>query len=387
MYKYLNICNIYIVGWIGYTLLSRIIPGTMLTQLLLAFIMLVSIYYTINANIRYKLPLYFKGLNLLLIMFTVYAILYIVSPKQHIITESFMYLKVVKIEYLKTIYMSLLPIYPFYVFSKQNKITERKIRFLSFILVVIAIFVYYDALIKLRLENLNGQMEFTNNMGYRFVALLPMLFFWRKKMLIQYSMAIIIMAFIVMSMKRGAILIGVVCLCYFVFQNIKLSKGVRKYLVLSLVIIVIILGCYFVGYMLATSEYFQLRLQQTLEGNASNRQDMYPKMWDYFWNQADFSRFLVGGGVNTTIEVVGNFAHNDWFEIAINQGLLGFIIYIIYWSRFYKTYKCVNDVQLLKPTIYVVMIICLMSSVFSMSYSSMNIATTLSLGYCLSKIT
>ena len=385
MFKYINPFNIYILLWLGYTLCSNLYPGTSLSQMSLLLIMIISIYYTFKANVRYRLPKYFKALNILLIMFTIYGLLYFMFGEKHIITEG-IYFEVPKIEYLKNIYMSMLPIYPFFVFSRKGYITEPKIMFLSLIFIVISIFLYYWKWYEFMYADMYGRTEMTNNMGYRFVALFPLLFYWRKHSIIQYLLGTLIMAFIFMSMKRGAILVATFCMIYFFYNTVKYASGARKIIIISLILGLIVGAVYYIGDMLLSSDYLQKRIYDTLEGNASNRQDMYPMIMEHFMHKASILEVFLGGGVNTTIEVVNNYAHNDWFEILLNQGILGLIIYCFYWKCLYRTWKMLKREDLIKMTIGMFIIVYFVASMFSMSYAAMNISATICLGHCLSKI-
>ena len=67
-----------------------------------------SLYYAFYANAKYRLPVYFKGLNLLLIMFTIYGVILLISGEHIVFRPS--YKGTSNIEYLKSIYKSLLPV-------------------------------------------------------------------------------------------------------------------------------------------------------------------------------------------------------------------------------------------------------------------------------------
>ena len=80
-----------------------------------------------------------------------------------------------------------------------------------------------------------------------------------------------------------------------------------------------------------------------------------------------------------------NYAHNDWLEIAVNQGLLGLIIYAFYWLVFYKTWK--NAINSDAKTIFVLTILMLFAkSIFSMSYGAMTYVSASILGYALATV-
>lgn len=92
-----------------------------------------------------------------------------------------------------------------------------------------------------------------------------------------------------------------------------------------------------------------------------------------------------GCGANHTVAVAGNYAHNDWLEIAINNGLIGVIIYIAYFISLIRDYiisrkrlKYYYSNSLLMSTL-----ILLSASFFSMSYNSVGIAQSMVIGFIL----
>ena len=78
--------------------------------------------------------------------------------------------------------------------------------------------------------------------------------------------------------------------------------------------------------MMSNSEYFVSRYEQTLEGNTSGRNDIYENLWNTLLLEPNPLYFYLGRGANSTLNIVGNGAHQDWLETFCNNGLLGVII-------------------------------------------------------------
>ncbi|MBO5619247.1 MAG: O-antigen ligase family protein [Paludibacteraceae bacterium] len=191
-------------------------------------------------------------------------------------------------------------------------------------------------------------------------------------------------------MKRGAIFVASICLIPFVLQSIKQGNSKQRIVFSIAFLAFIVVGIYFIQYMLNTSEYFITRINDTLEGNSSLRDSLYAELWKYFINQDSIIEMFFGGGANKTIYIVGNYAHNDWLEILINQGLIGILIYFIYWIALWKTYKSCRNIPELNTArngILICFIASLLMTLFSMSYSNLSIGLTMTLGLCLGKIT
>lgn len=336
------------------------------------------------ANTRHHLPAYFWGMNLLLGMFCVYGIYLMIggyNPSDYVAPVPTFY-------YLKNILISLVPLYPFYVFSKEGLINEKFIRILFFVLLGLTIANYYGNYRK----NLFWAMsigsqreEFTNNIGYGFLSLVPFCVFFYKRPVLQYSVLAICMIFLIMSMKRGAIIIGVLCLVWFIWNNLRVATLKKKMGILTLS-----LGLCFVGYMcvekqMQESNLFQKRIENTLDGDSSGRDKLYGRFIDYFLDEATPLQFAFGSGADATLKVSYNYAHNDWLEIAVNQGVFGLIIYMVYWMFFGWTVLSNKYDSHVKCALQILFLIYFMKTIFSMSYNDMTIGATFVLGYCLTQ--
>lgn len=379
----LNSGNFYILLWSLYFMQGILYPqGCFISQAILAIILLISFYNMFYINIKYKLPTYFKGLNILLLMFIIYGVILIVSGekiyKGNVLISN--------INYIKEIIISILPIYSFYNFSIKNKITEKNIRIWSILFILVAICRYWFNYQKLTEDIVvygSQQIEITNNIGYSFLAILPLAFFWYKKPIIQYIIVGLIMFFILSAMKRGAIMIGSVCMVWFLYQTLKTSSRNRKILIILLCLAIILFAVNYIENMIATSDYFNRRIEDTLEGKSSGRDSIYTYFINYFLYKASVIDFLIGGGANATLSIYEHLAHNDWIEIAINQGCIGIIIYLIYWSGFWKSIQKTNKTSIIYSCLITIFIIFFAKTFFSMSYGGMSYMTTLPLGYCL----
>lgn len=375
----INICHIYLL-----VCLLCAITGGSVGQLVQGILILMSLYYAVVANVKYKLSIYFKALNVLLVMFTIYGVLLLLSGEQLMVKT--VYLVVPPTNYLKSIYKSLLPVYPFYVFTKQGLLKESTIKFWFFIFLLLAIRSFYNSQERMMLEAMergSAAEEFTNNTGYAFLALLPALVLFYKKPVIQYLGIAVCAYFIVISMKRGAVLIGIVCLIWFMVTNMKKAPKKRKWIVVLFGLAVVIAGIYLYSYMMETSAYFRYRIAQTKVGDASGRNEIYSIFYEHFIHEDNPLRFLFGYGADGTLKVGGEFAHNDWLEIATNQGLLGLIVFLVYWICFYFSWRKAKWHPQAFMAIGMLFFIYFLSTVFSMSYNSVTRCAAMVLGYYL----
>lgn len=381
----LNRCDWFIIVWVIYYLQGVLYPsGGMLSILLLGINLLVSFVCAIKIWQKPHPPRYIKGLNLLVFMFSIYGIaLIITSPST--IYYNLSGFSMPSYNYLKAIYLSILPIYAFYYFSVKGYLTAERLRYWAIIFCFSCIISYYhnmhQALLHLA-EIGSSREEVTNNEGYTFLSLIPIWILFRKKPLLQYVGLAMCLAFIIMGMKRGAILIGGVVICYLVCQIIRNARRRQR---IYIILLTLALGCatvYLIMDMVSSSDYFLHRLETTIEGNSSGRDNLYSFFWNYFTEEATFPQFLFGRGANGTLEVFYNYAHNDWLEIAVNQGLLGIVVYGFYWLSFYQTWRYSTNVEA-KTILALFGIIFFAKTIFSMSYGDMTYVCTSVLGFAL----
>lgn len=384
MFRWLDKTTAYILAWGIYYCQGVFLPkGSILSQLLLFALLFISLYYTYVANMRYRLPTYFIGLNILVAMFTIYGVYLMIqyNPADYnLVRDPFIY--------LKKIYISLLPIYAFYVFFKEKNVVDGKLYVWILIFFVFSTLQYFqlqkELIISAILQGSNAT-EFTNNMGYLFLSLIPVCIFLYKKPLVQYIALGCCMVFILLGMKRGAVIIGAICLICLLWNNFKNANIRKKFGVLLLSVILCTVGFLLVQHLMNDSLYFQKRVEQTREGYSSGRDKIYGVFLDYFLDKTTPLQFAFGSGADATLKVSDSYAHNDWLEIAVNQGVLGIMVYLLYWFLFVR--ECLSKAynNQAKLALQLLFAICFLKTLFSMTYYSMSTSTTFILGYCLAQ--
>lgn len=384
MLKGKHILYFYILCWLLYQLQGFLwTEGNLFSQIIIIGINLMSIYYCLKVNLMLReKPMYLIGLNLLVIMFTVYGIIYCLDGPHYM-----MRIREIKpYNYLKSIYNSLLPIYVFLYFSWKKILTRRmmcELGCLFFFMVFMSYWGYEIKMKSLFLENGVERDGFVNNMGYEFLCLFPILSFYYKRPWFQYLGVICVMTFILMGMKRGAILIGFFCMVWFLLEMFKSAKKFKKIIIILTSVGVVVLLFFITWHLLETSDFFRSRLQSTIEGNISGRDVLYTTFLNYFLYDTNTYQFLFGSGANATLEISFNYAHNDWLELLVNQGVLGFSLYLFYWISFFMVWQKTDRSDNLRFAMALLFLIYFMRTIFSMSYGDMNIYSTSVLGFCL----
>lgn len=374
-------CYSYIILWMMYYLQGMFMIKGAMAQAILALLILMSFYAFFQVNMYYRTGAYLRWLNVMLLIVTIYGLVLFFSgfalyPSEYNINTSQQF------GYLQKNYMSVLPVYAFYLFSLKDDLSERYMKYVFGAFLFFTILLYYQNFF-LVTGNIEKD-EITNNMGYRFVPLIPMLALFKMKDIWKYLLLMFIFAFIMMSMKRGAILVGTVAFLLYLKHHLKANSSKQFFYILLLSAVAICFIYFFVMNLYETSDYFRSRLSSTMEGNTSRRSEIYSHYFDFFIHQTTSMEFLFGCGANATYLKLGEYAHNDWLEMAINQGVIfGVIPYIIYWVCFigeWRTYKGARSNQ---QTLGDTIIIYFLVSLFSMSFNNMPIAATMCIGYSL----
>lgn len=377
--KKINRCDIFILLNILYSMQGLLYPQGFINQLLQIVIILwslmVAVKYLFLKEYNSRL---LKATSWLVFMYVIYGTILLVWGSSSIIYVGELPSKYI---YLQVSLRSLLPIYVFYHYSYRGFLSNNRIRIYTLLLLVSLIPMFYFR----QMQNLlrANRDEATNNMGYDFLSLLPLCCFFYKRPIIQYILLSVTLFFIVMAMKRGAIAIAVLCVVLFIYGNI-FSKG-NKYKIANLFLsaFIIIGTVYFVSYLVATSDYFALRLESTLAGDSSGRDDIFDVILKTVQNETNLFYFLFGRGADSTWGIAGGYAHNDWLETVCNNGILGVFILLYFYYTLVKGVRYLRKIP--EKSIYIsyiiLFLILLLKTFFSMSIQNMDISQSLLLGY------
>jgi len=322
----------------------------------------------------------------LIAVFFIYGTLYLINGE--IVYDRLLGAPVRKLDYLKKVAASLLPVYPFYVFSKKGQLTTKTISYWLPVIIVLAVFEffqYYNMKLAMAEHLGSGQTEFTNNTGYVFVTILPLVFIKQRKLLMQYVMLAVIVIFAVMSVKRGAILITGLSICFYLYTTLSQAKTSQKLKYVLLTFIGIIIAGYYISDYISQSIYFSERLQATIEGDSNGRDGIFTSLWQVFVDSNVFNQ-LFGHGPDSTIIYSGSLAHNDWLEILINQGLFGAIIYLIFFQKVYRTWRKYRQDPIVGVCLGGLFIVLFIRTLFSMSYTEYTLAICMAFGFCMAKV-
>ncbi|MBO5538855.1 MAG: hypothetical protein J6I52_09665 [Prevotella sp.] len=369
--------NIYVALLLVFNLFDEVMGSGPMLRLCRYTILIWSFAYYIKTVANFlREPAIVKALTVFYLSLAIYGIIVLVEGKNfHTLTNP-----IVPINYLYKTSWSLLPIFAFYNFAKKGLLTKQFMLKWVYACVVVATISYYFGMLQ-SLARHEGEEEATNNGGYIIISLLPMFIFLKDRSWPQYLLIAGAMLLAILSMKRGAALVGIISVTiyfYYLFRNSKKSRKIQAFVALM----VAALSLFYVYDRLSTtSEYFQERMEETMEGDTSGRDYIHGFLIEYYLNQYTPTEQLIGRGGNATLEVLGQFAHNDWIELGINQGLLGMLLYLFFWIAFVKLLMKRNVPPEVKTALAMIFVIYFLKTFFSMSYSGYTLYASMVFGY------
>ena len=380
--------SLYYLGWCIYLLQGTLYEtGSIISQLILLFLLCFSIRPIYRIYQQNECRVYFKPLTTFFAVMSIYSLTYWLSGKEYVIEASGTTIQ--GFGAFKQLLVSFSPIYVGYWFAKKGELTKDDLRIWIIGFLIVGICFYFSEQRKNLTAALligSARTEFVNNSSYFFVSLIPSLLVWKQKPIVQYFLLSVCLTFVLMSMKRGPILCCIPCLYIFFKDTFNNSSPIRK-ITIFIIIVTVLLGLiYFIQYMESSSELFLQRIIDTKAGKSSRRDEIYSNLLSYAYSRQNPFYWLFGEGANSTLLHSENFAHNDWIELFVNNGLVGLILYVQYWKGFYKVRAKGGCENIERRILSCFFIMFLLTTFFSMSYSALPVFGTLPMGYYIYKV-
>lgn len=178
--------------------------------------------------------------------------------------------------------------------------------------------------------------------AYYALFLMPFAFMIKRKWLMWFLVCIIFLT-VVLSSKRAGFISFIGALIVYAYLTIKIDNkgdGSRLKYLLSFVLVGII-GLQLFNSFISTNDIHLLdRLATMSEDGGSGRDEVYAYTWGLLMD-SDLLSLLFGHGFNTVVHysILGLSAHTDFLETPFDYGIVGMIIYIIFYFRLFKYYK------------------------------------------------
>jgi O-antigen ligase len=353
--------------------------GSAISVILFFLILFFSSFHLISVfKWKFK-PSYFRGLECLVFLFIFYGVILIISDGQY---TNGLHAQPPTINYLKRYLSSLLPVFSCYYFSRKGLLKRNTLRCWVPVFIVVAIAQFFREQRETIEALTSGREDITNNAGYIVLSLVPCMCVF-KKWWTQLIGIVICFVFVLMGMKRGAIIIAAIVILIYTFQQFRSLP--RSQLVRYCAGIAIV-GAFTLNYLndtLFQNDYFNHRIEETLEGDSSGRDEIYSNFVNIYLYSFDALQKVFGIGAEGTIKVGTNHAHNDWIEAMIDQGIIGIICYVFYWLMFYKSIKDKKIPRKSRDALLLLFVMTLLKSFFSMSVSGITIYMACTLGLSL----
>ncbi len=339
--------------------------GSIISQGAMVLWMLINLSYFIKYTSKFKL-LFFE--KIILWFWLINTCYWLFSEK---VLMSAWYEPLSTLNNFKSIFCTFLTYFPFRYFTRKNILTENHLSFFAVIMLIAFVLSFFSYEVRM-LDKYNRE-TITNNMGYRFVTLLPFLAIFRKP-IYSYILTFIASYFVIMSSKRGAILCCALFFILLIFNTLKNIPRKRRFVYSILVLGVFSISLYFLFDIFMSNEYLMMRLTNMGVGDDDSgyaRVDQVSAIINYTTNGSIF-HFLFGYGFDKSVMIAGNYAHNDWAELLANLGVFGCVIYLLFFTSLISVF--VENKQYLSPMqklMYVSVLGCwLLTSMFSMGYIS-----------------
>lgn len=299
------------------------------------------------------------------VFFLIHGLCFLISPKEVVGMKNEAIGRVATFNQFKEIATFMLTLFIGYYYSYKNKTSEKYILWFGIIFFLSSVVQYYYSLSQLMIKY--GE-ETTNNAGYTMLTVVPYLpIVFKRKRILGIIMAVVIVALIMWSAKRGALICLAGSAIFSLFYYLKTHK-VRLKTIMVIILLSFVVG-YFVYQQYLDNEYLQSRMEVTMEGKSSNRDVAYSQLFNHWLNETNPLLFLFGNGTAQTITVWGNYGHNDWLELLIDNGLVGALVYF---AMFITTISYIRKARLSKlnkMSAYLCVLILFMQSCFSMGFS------------------
>lgn len=246
----------------------------------------------------------------------------------------------------------------------DHKVLTEKFVFLSMALLTICSIPNFFYLAQMQVTDLGkDEGAFTNNASTLFLWILPLPLILYRKIWSVVVLAVCVFFFL-LGAKRGNIIASVPTLLLYVVFLLKgkeVSKTAKFIVFVGLIII-----CWSAYNFILTDEYFQFRIEQTMEGKTSGRDNLYSSFWNMWLDADNPINSIFGWGYDgANLSSIKSMAHSDWLEFLIDYGLFGVLIYaVLIISIFIKIINSVSK----EVTIFFISIlsIWILKSIYSM---------------------
>ena len=209
--------------------------------------------------------------------------------------------------------------------------------------IALTIPIYYVLFVAVRAYFvLNPEDTALRSTAYYPLLLLPFALMLKRKWLMWILVCIIFLS-VVLSSKRAGFIAFIGSLVVYAYSTITVSgRGIGSKIKYLLVFILVgFLGFQIFNNYIASNDITLLERLGTLrEDGGSGRDELYAYTLDLLL-RSDFISLMFGHGFNTVVHYSEYelSAHTDFLETPFDYGIIGMIVYVVFYFRLYKYYK------------------------------------------------
>lgn len=197
---------------------------------------------------------------------------------------------------------------------------------LMFECIIWGVTMYYSYVALTNFANYTGDgVGSVLNISYNVLVLIPFLLQIKYKAL-RYSTMIISCGFIVLSMKRGTIIVMVIMLAVYYYMQLKSGK-IKKLSVGRIVIIIVLLVVAFLVVNKISGGLLMTRFSIAELTSGSDRDLLYSSAISDIKGRS-FIDLLIGKGSGSSLNIIGSGVHNEILEMLFSYGIIGLSIYL-----------------------------------------------------------
>lgn len=161
------------------------------------------------------------------------------------------------------------------------------------------------------------------------LALLPVVLLLTKPQRSLIPIIAIIAGIIVSGKRGGLVVVALVAFIYYFIGN-KRGRG-RTFFMLLLFVVVAFFASYIIEYIDSSYGLHTIdRMENSMEDGGSGRLRRWGRILDVL-GVSSFWELLFGHGFGAVYDLVGGRAHNDFLEVFYNFGFMAFVFYILFY--------------------------------------------------------
>ncbi len=360
--------SLYVLLFVAYYSQGFLYPeGSLISQSSVLLLLVIGLIYYGNTFIYLHKPFV---INAWLFFYFVQALTFLFSPKEVNGTLYEAIGRTTTFEWFKGISVFMLSLCVGYVLSRKTKggIQDKYILYIGLAFLVMSIARYFYMLNAERI--FRQRDDVTNNGSYFLVCLLPYFpYLLKRSKALCFAVLILVVLLIMVAAKRGAIVCMVVALGFSLLYYLKVKKASLR---TSLLTVALAVGFGFLIYNIYESNDWLLKRVAFMQANGiGGRAIAYPILFGHWYSDTNLWTLLFGNGMAQSVTLWGNFAHNDWLELLISNGIVGVALYLVLFGSVVRwVYRSALS-TIPRLSAYLCLVVWFMQSLFSMGFFSM----------------